>query len=207
MKRKIELSARRMTLLFVALSLLSILCSAAAFSQTDAFSAVITGSSKKGGQGEQIQNSKNHSTSPQNDQTRKEGTPPHHLGATNGTIGSQAGQETVITGANTAGAVRVENLANLKSLLIILASGVEIFAITLGSVLVIRGLTRRKIGRIVWGIGWIALGLATPGFVNLAFASARDAIIFSHRNGVEPAVAVVDTVHYGTSQVDKYDPA
>src|SRR5262249_1292874 len=38
-------------------------------------------------------------------------------GATNGTIGPQQGDATVVQGVNTAGTVRVNNLANLEALL------------------------------------------------------------------------------------------
>lgn len=179
MKRKIELSTRQKTLLCLALSFLSVLWSAAAFSQSDLPGAVITGPSKQISSGEQMQNSNNPGTGSQTEQTSKEGTAPHRSRAANGTIGPQGEGATYVTGVNTAGTVRVNNLANAEALLNILSAGFEIFSIALGSVMVICALKRRKIGKIAWGIGWILLGLATPGFFNWAFASARDAIVFS----------------------------
>src|SRR5215213_3717282 len=50
---------------------------------------------------------------------------PQLQGATNGTIGPQGGDATVIQGVNTAGTVRVNNLANLEALLNIIANGME----------------------------------------------------------------------------------
>jgi hypothetical protein len=160
MKRKIKSHALRMTLLCAALSFLAILCTTKAWSQTDSFSPV--------------------ATAYQTDQTIKEGTARQHLEATNLPITPQDVQVDERIGVNTAGTVRVNNIANMEALLNILANGVELFGIAFGGAMVISGLMRRKIGKVVWGIGWIVLGLATPGCVNWTFASARDAIVFSY---------------------------
>lgn len=49
--------------------------------------------------------------------------------ATNGTVGPQGADATVIMGVNTAGTIRVNNLANLEALLNIIANGMEILGI------------------------------------------------------------------------------
>ncbi len=57
---------------------------------------------------------------------------PKLQGAANGTIAPQGADATYITGVNTAGTVRVNNLANLEALLNILANGMEILGIAWG---------------------------------------------------------------------------
>lgn len=118
---------------------------------------------------------------------------PHLQGATNGTIGPQGADATVISGVNTAGTVRVNNLANLEALLNIVANLCEIgFALT-GALLVLHGIARGEAvyeimgqefefgpkRRIAVGIAMIVAGLCVPGLVNFFVASARDANLFS----------------------------
>ncbi len=62
-------------------------------------------------------------------QTGGTGVAPALQGATNGTIGPQGADATYVTGLNTAGTVRVNNLANLEALLNIIANGMEILGI------------------------------------------------------------------------------
>src|SRR5262249_18507948 len=67
------------------------------------------------------------------------GRSPMPQGATNGTIGPQQGDATVVQGVNTAGTVRVNNLANLEALLNIIANGMEILGIAWGGPTMIMG--------------------------------------------------------------------
>ncbi|MBI1269964.1 hypothetical protein GC174_05985, partial [bacterium] len=60
------------------------------------------------------------------------GNAPVLQGATNGTVGPQGDDATAIMGVNTAGTVRVNNLANLEALLNIIANGMEILGIAWG---------------------------------------------------------------------------
>lgn len=110
---------------------------------------------------------------------------PQLQGATNGTIGPQGGDATVIQGVNTAGTVRVNNLANLEALLNIIANGMEILGIAWGGPTMIMGFMRMAAGtqdamkRVLWGAAGVTGGLATPGCINWLVASARDANLFS----------------------------
>jgi hypothetical protein len=106
-------------------------------------------------------------------------------GATNGTIGPQGADATVIQGVNTAGTVRVNNLANLEALLNIIANGMEILGIAWGGPTMIMGFMHMAAGtqdamkRVLWGACGVTGGLATPGCINWLVASARDANLFS----------------------------
>src|ERR1700733_10306173 len=106
-------------------------------------------------------------------------------GATNGHIGPQGSDATVIQGVNTAGTVRVNNLANMEALLNIIANGMEILGIAWGGPTMIMGFMRMAAGtqdamkRILWGAAGVTGGLATPGCINWLVASARDANLFS----------------------------
>jgi hypothetical protein len=106
-------------------------------------------------------------------------------GATNGTVGPQGSDATVIQGVNTAGTVRVNNLANLEALLNIIANGMEILGIAWGGPTMIMGFMHMAAGtqdamkRVLWGAAGVTGGLATPGCINWLVASARDANLFS----------------------------
>ena len=106
-------------------------------------------------------------------------------GATNGTIGPQGGDATYITGVNTAGTVRVNNLANLEALLNIIANGMEILGIAWGGPTMILGFMHMAAGtqdatkRVLSGMAGVTGGLATPGCINWLVASSRDANLFS----------------------------
>lgn len=110
---------------------------------------------------------------------------PRLQGATNGTIAPQGRDATYITGVNTAGTVRVNNLANLEALLNILANGLEILGIAWGGPTLIYGFmkmaagTKDAIKGIIMGCCGVTGGLATPGLINWLVASARDANLFS----------------------------
>jgi hypothetical protein len=110
---------------------------------------------------------------------------PSLSGATNGTIGPQGADATYVTGVNTAGTVRVNNLANLEALLNIIANGLEILGIAWGGPTMIMGFMYMAAGsqdamkRVLWGAAGVTGGLATPGAINWLVASARDANLFS----------------------------
>ncbi|MBI4532746.1 MAG: hypothetical protein HY711_02270 [Candidatus Melainabacteria bacterium] len=118
-------------------------------------------------------------------QTVSAGQAPMLQGATNGTIGPQAGDATVVQGVNTAGTVRVNNLANLEALLNIIANGMEILGIAWGGPTMIMGFMHMAAGthdamkRVLFGAAGVTGGLATPGCINWLVASARDANLFS----------------------------
>jgi hypothetical protein len=115
----------------------------------------------------------------------QEGTAPILQGATNGTIGPQGGDATSIMGVNTAGTVRVNNLANLEALLNIIANGMEILGIAWGGPTMIMGFMHMAAGsqdamkKVLFGAAGVTGGLATPGCINWLVASARDANLFS----------------------------
>ena len=120
-------------------------------------------------------------------QTINSGNAPMLQGAVNGAIGPQGADATVIQGINTAGTVRVNNLANLEALLNIFANGGEIIGLALGIANVVLGLMGKgmempfklqKGGRIVFGVALLLFGLALPGCINWMVASARDANLF-----------------------------
>jgi hypothetical protein len=171
------LKARTLAFVF-GLSLgLASLTGSAAFAQFggDAFSAGDTGS--------QVHSSGNITGS--QTETVNQGQSPMLQGATNGTIGPQAGDATVVSGVNTAGTVRVNNLANLEALLNIIANGMEILGIAWGGPTMIMGFMHMAAGtqdamkRVLFGAAGVTGGLATPGAINWLVASARDANLFS----------------------------
>jgi hypothetical protein len=106
-------------------------------------------------------------------------------GATNGTIGPQGADATYVTGLNTAGTVRVNNLANLEALLNIMANGMEILGIAWGGPAMIMGFMCMSAGtqdaakKVLSGAAGVTGGLATPGVINWLVASARDANLFN----------------------------
>ena len=114
-----------------------------------------------------------------------QGNSPLLQGATNGTIGPQGDDATAILGVNTAGTVRVNNLANLEALLNIIANGMEILGIAWGGPTMIMGFMHMAAGthdamkRVLFGAAGVTGGLATPGAINWLVASARDANLFS----------------------------
>jgi hypothetical protein len=113
------------------------------------------------------------------------GAAPALQGATNGTIGPQGADATYVTGLNTAGTVRVNNLANLEALLNIIANGMEILGIAWGGPTMIMGFMRMAAGtqdamkKVLFGAAGVTGGLATPGCINWLVASARDANLFN----------------------------
>lgn len=117
-----------------------------------------------------------------------ESSAPQLQGATFGTVGPQGSDATVIMGVNTAGTVRVNNMANLEIVLNILANGGEILGLAIGAANVAFGFAGKSTkipfkmepgARIVIGLALVALGLAIPGMINWLVASARDCNCFS----------------------------
>lgn len=112
-------------------------------------------------------------------------------GATNGSIGPQGSDATVIMGVNTAGTVRVNNLANLEALLNIIANLGEILCLLGGIAMAIQGFASKSVlklgedielgpgGKVVLGILIATIGISIPGIINWFVASARDANLFS----------------------------
>jgi hypothetical protein len=100
---------------------------------------------------------------------------------------------TYISGVNTAGTVRVNNLANLEALFNIIANLIEVAGGLTGIVIVLHTLVSqapitRLLGievnlgrgqRIALGLGLILFALFVPGCMNWLVASARDANLFS----------------------------
>lgn len=143
---------------------------------TDAFSSA--------GQGSQGSHSQDN-TYTQTQQTAGPGNAALLQGTTNGTIAAQGADATYVTGVNTAGTVRVNNLANLEALLNVIANGMEILGIAWGGPTMIFGFMNMAGGtsdakkRVLMGCAGVTGGLATPGLINWLTASARDANLFS----------------------------
>lgn len=113
------------------------------------------------------------------------GSSPWLQGATNGTIAAQGIEASVVQGVNTAGTVRVNNLANMEALLNIIANGMEILGIAWGGPTMIWGFMHMAAGsqvamkKVLFGAAGVTGGLATPGCINWLVASARDAALFN----------------------------
>jgi hypothetical protein len=113
------------------------------------------------------------------------GYAPQLAGAANGTVGPSAMDATIIQGVNTAGTVRVNNLANLEALLNIVTNGMEILGIAWGGPTMVMGFMHMAAGshdamkKVLFGSAGVTGGLATPGVINWLVASCRDANLFS----------------------------
>ena len=90
------------------------------------------------------------------------------------------------TSPESAGTVRVNNLANLEALLNIIANGTEIMGMSSCGSFFISGIilcfkSKVKPGLFVIGLGVFVgiIAVATPGIINWLVASARDANLFS----------------------------
>ena len=101
-------------------------------------------------------------------------------------------------GVNTAGTVRVNNLANLEALLNIIANSVEIMGIAnVGSFFIgaiIAFVCKRPIlGAILLVLCPVSItvGLATPGVINWVVASARDAQVLDSTTSFMIAIPLV----------------
>ncbi len=107
-------------------------------------------------------------------------------------IGPLSSDPTFVAGVNTSGTVRVNNLANLESLLNIIANLSEMAGILLGLSLIVQTFLFREAATrwfglkgvsapwmVAIGMIMIVAGLAVPGMINWFVASARDANLFS----------------------------
>lgn len=112
---------------------------------------------------------------------------PSLQGATSGTVLNND-NTVIISGVNTAGTVRVNNLANLEALLNIGSNLTEIFGLALGTVNVVFGFMNRAVVfpfrmsprlRIAFGIAIGVAAVTVPGCMNWLVSSARDANLFS----------------------------
>jgi hypothetical protein len=167
----------------LAVALVAGISAAPAFAQGDAFGAgAQTATNSNAATGTQTNN--NYLTGTQTQQVQN-GASPILQGATNGTIAPQGGDATVVQGVNTAGTVRVNNLANLEALLNIIANGMEILGIAWGGPTMIMGFMHMAAGshdamkKVLFGAAGVTGGLATPGCINWLVASARDAALFN----------------------------
>jgi hypothetical protein len=144
---------------------------------TDAFSAA--------GQGSEGRQTGNNTLAQTSQTNAAGGNAPSLQGTTNGTLGPQGDNATFVTGVNTAGTVRVNNLANLEGLLNIIANGMEILGIAWGGPTMIFGFMNMAAGtqdakkKVFMGCSGVTGGMAVPGLINWLTASARDANLFS----------------------------
>jgi len=111
--------------------------------------------------------------------------PPRLQGAKNGTIAPQGSDATYVTGLNTAGTVRVNNLANMEALMNIMSNGMEVIGIAWGGPTMIMAFMHLAAGsqdatkRILNGGCGVLGGLASPAVNNWLVACARDANLFN----------------------------
>ncbi len=167
----------KLTMSLVALSFAAGVFAAAPANAQDAFSSMSSDTGLQTNSNQQITGSQT--------QQYTDGQAPMLQGATNGTIGPQGGDATAVMGVNTAGTVRVNNLANLEALLNIIANGMEILGIAWGGPTMIMGFMHMAAGtqdamkKVLFGAAGVTGGLATPGCINWLVASARDANLFS----------------------------
>lgn len=118
---------------------------------------------------------------------------PSLQGATSGSIASESDSHAeYVTGINTSGTVRVNNLANLEALLNVLANGFEIVGAVTGFTLIVQAMVNKRLAWRWFGLHGVPSGvmvfigvvlivgaLAVPGVINWFVASARDANLFS----------------------------
>ncbi len=171
---------RKLTMSALVVAALAMNVPAFAQAQGDQFSSAGDSGMFNAAQGGSQQSNTGSQTQQENDSQA-----PTLQGATNGTIGPQGSDATYITGVNTAGTVRVNNLANLEALLNIIANGMEILGIAWGGPTMIMGFMHMAAGtqdamkKVLFGAAGVTGGLATPGCINWLVASARDANLFS----------------------------
>jgi hypothetical protein len=92
---------------------------------------------------------------------------------------------TFVTGLNTAGTVRVFNLANLEALLNVMANGAMVLGLAwAGPVLMMRfwalssGEDQGSVPKLKMAIACVVATMATPAVINWLVASGRDAFVF-----------------------------
>jgi hypothetical protein len=98
---------------------------------------------------------------------------------------AQVSDATTVSGVNTAGTVRINNLANMEAMLNLLSNGLEVFGIAWGGPTMIMGFmgmagnSQAAMKRVLWGAASCAGGLSVPGCINWLVASSRDVNLFS----------------------------
>ena len=176
----------KLTMAFAALTVVGGLSLSPVFAQ-DAFGSGPGGGVDSATQSNGVAGTQAYNTNTTGAQTQQLnlGAAPTLQGATNGTIAPQGVEATVVQGVNTAGTVRVNNLANLEALLNIIANGMEILGIAWGGPTMIMGFMHMAAGshdamkKVLFGAAGVTGGLATPGCINWLVASARDAALFN----------------------------
>jgi hypothetical protein len=109
---------------------------------------------------------------------------PQLQGATMGTIGPQANDQTMISGLMTAGTVTVTSHADLEAALNLVALLALVFGHLSGIYYLVKTirLTVKTPGNVLGGLAkgftFIGVGLLSPTFINWALESCRDAAIF-----------------------------
>jgi len=110
---------------------------------------------------------------------------PELSGTSNATIAPQGIDATAVTGIDTAGSVRVNNLSNMEALLNIVANSLEVVGIAWGGPTMIFGFMHMAAGtkdaklRVMKGGAGVVGGLAVPALTNWFVASSADAGFFS----------------------------
>lgn len=105
---------------------------------------------------------------------------PPRQGTTNGTIGPKGSDATYVTGLNTAGTVRVNNLANMEATMNVMSNGMEVLGIAWGGPTIIMACMQMGAGapdgwkRVMNGILAVLGGLAQPAWNNWLVACMRD---------------------------------
>jgi hypothetical protein len=113
-------------------------------------------------------------------------------GASNGTVGSLGSDPTIVLGLNTAGTVRVNNLANLESLLNITANLTEVLVLGMAIYHFVMGALGKRLEmllpfcpirlspklRLLFALALGVCALSVPGVINWLLASSRDANLF-----------------------------
>ncbi|MBS1953249.1 MAG: hypothetical protein JST89_03630 [Cyanobacteria bacterium SZAS-4] len=109
---------------------------------------------------------------------------PSLQGATNGSIGPQGNDATVITGVNTAGTVRVNNVANLEMFINLVVLGLQGLSIVYAGLCLVQGFflpnTRSTATRkLLLGSALLLIAFCIPELVNYLIIPNRNANLFS----------------------------
>jgi len=112
---------------------------------------------------------------------------PQLQGATNGTVGPQGMDATVISGVNTAGTVRVNNLANLEALMQIVTKLGSLLGFTIAVNLVVGLLLKNGLGPSGWSkrktvliaASFAVVAVSLPQMMEALVGFARDINLFS----------------------------
>ncbi|MBS2006739.1 MAG: VWA domain-containing protein [Cyanobacteria bacterium SZAS TMP-1] len=113
-------------------------------------------------------------------------------GATNGTLaplnglpGSGGADSTIVQGVNTAGTVRINNLANLEATANLMAGAIEALGLLWGGITVLISICMWKrnadkaFSKMMLGALGVGIGICTPGLINWLIATLRDVGLFN----------------------------